>query len=183
MTPAPNILAAAQDAQRKWGIPASVSLAQFGLESGWGAHDLGCFNYFGMKAPCDANEKPTVPFVIKHTREEDRYGHSYFVDAPFRKFSGPSEAFDLHAKLLATAPVYEPARAKLPDVRAFVVGMAPRYASAHDYADQLWAIITGSGLLRFDVRVAANDVGPPPIPPAPPGLAARLIASVKRVLP
>ena len=150
-----SVINAAQQAETKWKIPASVQLAQYVLESGWGVKDLGCFNYFGMKAPCAANGQPTVPFIMEHTREVDRHGNSYYVNAPFRKFSSPSEAFDLHAKLLATGAPYAAARACLPNVHSFVNAMAPRYATDPHYAALIWEIITGSHNLRqYD---AASD--------------------------
>ena len=66
-TPPPDIIAAAREAQRKWKIPASISLAQWALESGWGRHmPPGSNNPFGMKA------RPGDPFVTVRTREQDR---------------------------------------------------------------------------------------------------------------
>jgi flagellum-specific peptidoglycan hydrolase FlgJ len=57
---------AAQAAQKAYGLPASVSLAQFALESGYGKYDLGVNNFFGIKygknVKCDG-------FVEKQTKE------------------------------------------------------------------------------------------------------------------
>ena len=43
-----NIIAAAQAAQTQYRVPASVSVAQWAFESGWGAHAPGN-NPFGIK--------------------------------------------------------------------------------------------------------------------------------------
>ncbi len=145
-----EIVAAAQSGQRKYNIPASVSLAQYAIESGWGKHDLGCFNYFGMKAPCDADHKPLVPFVILKTREQDRHGNDYYIEAPFRKFASPEEAFDEHARLLGTKPVYAAARAKLPDPDAFADALTGVYATDLGYGKALKAVMHGSNLTQYD---------------------------------
>jgi len=146
----PAVVKAAVNSFRKWGIPASVSLAQFALESGWGKKDLGCFNYFGMKAACGADGKPVVPFVMEHTREVDKYGHDYYVDAPFRKFADAIEAFDEHAKLLATRPAYAKARAKLPSADAFADALTGVYATDPKYGTLLKEIMHGSNLYQYD---------------------------------
>lgn len=144
-----EIIAAARAAHGRWGIPASVSLAQWEIESGWGAHEPpSSHNPFGIKA------KPGAPSVTVRTREEDKGGHSYFILAAFAKFGSEAEAFDAHAKLLATATCYRAACARLPDVQRFVNLMAPHYATAHDYADALWGVIHGGNLTRFDLPAA-----------------------------
>ena len=54
MSPPPDVVAAARSAQAKWRVPASVSIAQYALESGWGKHiPPGSNNPFGIKALAD----------------------------------------------------------------------------------------------------------------------------------
>lgn len=145
----PAIIAAARAQHARTKIPASFQLAQFALESGWGQHDLGCFNYFGMKAPCDATGNPSVPFVMLRTREEHRDGSTYFINAPFRKFSSADQAFAAHADLLRR-PVYAPAFEKLPNLDAYIDAVAPIYATGLAYAKSIKAIITGANLTQYD---------------------------------
>jgi len=146
--PAPYAIAAAKAAQAKWHIPASVSLAQWALESGWGKKDLGCFNYFGMKCRAGKND----PFVLLPTREIIG-GKGVIVQAKFRKFASAEDAFDAHAELLAAAPVYAPARAVLPDISAFANALTGRYATDPNYGKLLNSIIRGSNLTQYDSHV------------------------------
>lgn len=145
----PDVIAAAQKAQKDWLVPAAVSLAQFAMESGYGKHmPPGSNNPFGIKAHGDQ------PSVTVKTREVDKHGHSYYIEAAFRKFTSFQEAFDEHARLLATAPVYAPAMeawSKPPyDLDGGVRLMARHYATAPDYATVLLSIIHSQNLQRYD---------------------------------
>ena len=142
--PPPAVVAAARAAAARWGIPASVTLAQWALESGWGRHTPpGSNNPFGIKA------RPGDPASVAATREVVG-GADVTVEARFRAFASLDEAFDDHARLLALAPVYAPARTRLPDVKAFCAALAGRYATDPHYGDRLSAVIDGSQLERFD---------------------------------
>lgn len=143
--PTPDVILAAQTAYEKWGIPASISLAQWALESGWGKHmPPDSCNPFGVKAGVGQ------PFVTCRTREVDPTGKEYFIDAKFRKFASLAEAFDLHAKLLATSPNYTHARKLLPSAIAFADALTGVYATDPAYGAELRAIMRGSNLYRFD---------------------------------
>lgn len=150
MTPSPEVIAAAQAAQRAYAqAPASVAIAQFGQESGWGkAMPDGSFNPFGIKALAGQ------PFVLAQTHEVVG-GRAVRVLAKFRKFDSLADAFLGHARLLATEPVYAEARAKLPDIDGFVRAMAEHYATDPTYADDLLALIRGDGLLQYDLPAEA----------------------------
>jgi flagellum-specific peptidoglycan hydrolase FlgJ len=144
--PTRDIIDAARAAQAKWKVPASVSLAQWALESGWGHHmPPDSLNPFGIKA------RPGQPSVTVPTREQDKYGHVYTINAAFRKFDTMAQAFDEHARLLATAPVYANAIAALPSVTDFIHAMAPHYATDVQYEHLLNSIIRGSNLTQYDL--------------------------------
>jgi flagellum-specific peptidoglycan hydrolase FlgJ len=145
-TPPSDVIAAAQNAERTWGIPASVSLAQWALESGWGKHmPPGSNNCFGMKARVGKGDKlVTVP-----TREVIG-GRSVVVNAPFRVFATIADAFLAHGELLARAPVYAGARAHLPDAIAFAMALTGVYATDPKYGQLLLSIIRGSSMLQYD---------------------------------
>lgn len=141
---APEAIAAAQMAEAQWHIPASVSLAQYGLESGWGAHmPPGSNNPFGIKA------LPGQPSSVTLTREVVG-GENEIIHAGFRVFPSIAAAFDAHAELLATAGCYAAARAKLPDVEAFCEALTGVYATDPHYGAELTRIIRADDLTRFD---------------------------------
>lgn len=137
----------AMEAEKVYGVPASVSLAQWALESGWGQHmPPGSNNPFGMKA----RKNETGPVVYVDTKEQRADGSWYTIKAPFRKFASFGEAFIEHAKLVGTAPVYAKARAKLPDVDAYVDAMGPIYATAKNYAATIKSIMRTNNLYVYN---------------------------------
>lgn len=138
----PDVASAAQAAERKWKIPGSVSLAQWAIESGWGAHSPGN-NPFGMKPRAGKND----PQQMLMTTEWSKDRGYYKVPQPFRVFASIAAAFDAHAELLATAPIYAAARALLPKVKAFVEALAPHYATDPLYASKIEAVMGGSANL------------------------------------
>ena len=143
--PSPAVIAAAQAAQAKWHIPASISIAQYAVESGWGAHmPPGSNNPFGIKA------LPGQACVSISTREVDKYGRGYYINAPFRKFESLAEAFDEHGRLLAQAGAYAPARACLPNANDFADALTGVYATDPHYGDTLKAVMWGSKLHQYD---------------------------------
>jgi hypothetical protein len=147
----PAVVAAARAAAQQWTIPASVSLAQWALESGWGAHMPGN-NPFGIKA------MPGHP-VQTFATHECIHGHLVPCEQRFAAFASLDQAFDCHARLLATAPVYHAAFAALPDTRQFVALMAPHYATAPDYAAKILAVIDSAGLERYDQPAGSAPPG------------------------
>lgn len=142
--PAPEIIAAAQASQAKWKIPASVSIAQFALESSWGKiMPPGSNNPFGIKAVAG---QPSVS-VPTH---EVVGGKRIAINAAFRKFASIADAFDQHGQLLATSGHYANARSKLPDPFAFANALTGVYATDPNYGHLLGQIIRGSNLTQYD---------------------------------
>jgi flagellum-specific peptidoglycan hydrolase FlgJ len=141
--PPADIIAAARAAQAKWKVPASVQLAQWALESGWGAHSPGN-NPFGIKALAGYQTQTLMTTEFVHGAYEK-------VPQTFAAFASVADAFDVHAKLLATSHYYTPAMAALPNVALFVQRMACHYATDPHYADRVLAVIKGSNLGQYDV--------------------------------
>lgn len=142
-----DITKAAQAAAERFHIPASISIAQWAVESGWGKHmPPGSNNPFGMKVRSGRND----PYVEVSTREVI-HGKSVYVMAKFRKFASIADAFLAKGELLSTAPVYAKAFAKLPDKTAFIDAFAPIYATDPNYAKTLKSIIASNNLTQFDV--------------------------------
>ncbi len=147
------VVAAARASLAKWRIPASVSLAQWALESSWGAAmPPGSNNCFGIKAVVG---QPSVSCVT----HEDVGGRMVGITAKFRAFASIGDAFDQHAQLLATSHYYEPARAKLPDANAFAEALTGVYATDHLYDTKLRSIMKAHDLYQWD-RVRASKPVP-----------------------
>lgn len=131
----PDVVDAAIASKVRWNVPASVTLAQWAVESAWGAAmPPDSNNPFGIKAVGDQ------PAVESATREVVA-GESITISAKFRKFESITEAFDLHGKLLATAPVYKPAMEKKDDPEAFADALTGVYATDPAYGTTLKYVI------------------------------------------
>jgi flagellum-specific peptidoglycan hydrolase FlgJ len=149
MIPPEEVILAAQAAQRKWGVPAAISIAQWALESGWGKHmPPGSNNPFGIKAV------PPQPSVSVPTREFEN-GQWATKYQPFRKFASITDAFDLHGQLLATNSAYAAARQYLHNDAAYATALQGHYATDPSYGHLLNAIIQGGNLSQYDVKGVA----------------------------
>lgn len=146
-TPPQTVIDAARLTMSKWKIPASIQLAQWALESGWGKHLSAPCNWWGMKA------LPGQPAAIVPTKEFYK-GQWVTVQAAFRSFASDAESFDAHGKLLATGAPYARARAALPDVFAFANALTGTYATDPKYGALLGSIIKGSNLTQYDRGIA-----------------------------
>jgi flagellum-specific peptidoglycan hydrolase FlgJ len=149
MSLAPDVIAAARRAQASHGIPASVLLAQFGLESAWGRRmPPGSNNPFGEKAiPGQASVSVATHEVVR--------GQTVVLQAPFRLYASLDDAFDEHAQHLATSVHYALARAALPDVEGFCQGLDGVYATDPGYAGKLIALIRADDLTKYDAPAPA----------------------------
>jgi len=140
------IIHAAQASERMWGVPASVTLAQFILESARGTRmPPQSNNPFGIKARKDE------PFVLASTWEVVN-GKSATVQAKFRKFATVDEAFSHHGKLLATSPHYVKAMAVRSDPVAFCNALTGVYATDPNYGKKLVQLISNYALTDYDRR-------------------------------
>lgn len=139
------VIDAAQLAEKKHDIPASVTIAQWALESAFGRHEpLDSNNPFGIKAV------PGQPYVACLTREVVK-GHQITITAKFRKFASIAEAFDAHAVLLASGAAYTAARAVRHDPQAFANALTGRYATDPQYGAKLISIMKADNLFQYDM--------------------------------
>ncbi len=148
-----RVLPAAQAVHEKWGIPASVTIAQGALESGWGARHPEN-EYFGVKghAPDGSSTKLTTHEVTHGHRHPERDG--------FRAYGSLEEAADDYGRFLNTQPRFKAALEHKDDPHRFVqeVGKA-HYATDPDYVAKISGIIDHHGLTRYDaapVQVAGS---------------------------
>lgn len=156
-----GIIGAAQEAQRQAGIPASITMAQAVVESGWGKTSLARegFNYFGVKAvQCqDYCEFPTKEFIN---------GTAQIVQAKFARYVSPTASFQAHTLLLANNKRYKPAMACCSDPAAFAAQLQKcGYSTNPQYADLLMSLVREFNLAQYDAP-------PPPDPAVAKGVAA-----------
>ncbi len=138
----------AQLEMKAYGIPASITLAQGILESGYGQGELTrkTNNHFGIKC---------------HTGWEGDYAH-HDDDAQgecFRKYNHPMYSFRDHSIFLSSRSRYA-SLFDLPqdDYKAWARGLkAAGYATDRHYPQKLISFIERYQLYRFDREVLPND--------------------------
>lgn len=150
MTPKEFIAAigpAAQESARKTGIPASFSIAEAALESGWGRSLLAqqARNLFGVKA--DSSWHGDI--LTMNTREY-LHGQWVMVPAKWRKYPDWLGAIGDHAAFLMNNPRYHAAFQHHDGVSFAKAVAAAGYATDPDYADKLASIIRVHALTAFD---------------------------------
>lgn len=155
MTPAQFVAASAQGArvsQREFGVPASVTIAQMILESGWGKSMLATTdrNFFGMK--CFSKGSIASGCRIHTTSECRASGSCYRTEARFRVYTSVTNSVRDHGQLLATSPRYRPAFAfsDNPDRFAEEIHKAG-YATDPEYAHKLQQIMKQYNLYQYDL--------------------------------
>lgn len=152
----------AQAGSQEFGVPASVTLAQAVLESGWGQFHLGpANNYFGIKAFARGGRVDVGPiasgFVIRQTHEVVG-GRDVVVSARFRSYRSLGDSMRDHGNFLRANSRYAPAFAFSRDPNGFARAIAKAgYATDPAYADKLIGIMRSNDLYRFD-----NAVKPEP---------------------
>jgi flagellum-specific peptidoglycan hydrolase FlgJ len=140
--------AAAQDSQARYGVPASVTVAQALLESNFGASGLTrkANNWFGIKA---VGTPPTDPFVTFPTKEYIN-GQPQIVQANFRAYTSTAESMNDHGRFLSTKR-YRPAFAYTDNPEKFASAIqAAGYATDPLYGKKIGDLIAKYNLTRFD---------------------------------
>jgi flagellum-specific peptidoglycan hydrolase FlgJ len=140
------VIPAAEASMKATGIPASVTIAQSLLESGWGKSGLAfkANNYFGIKACHDDAycEFPTTEF---------EHGIKETVLAKFASYPSAVESFAAHAHLLSSLPRYKPAMevCHLPLTFAHMLQVCG-YSTSPTYGTQLVQLINLYHLEQYD---------------------------------
>ena len=142
-----SLVSGAKATQKLYGVPASVTIAQAILESGWGKSGLTkkANNLFGIKA--DKSWKGEV--CIMPTTEYF-HGKKMTVNAPFRKYPTLADSLFDHGYFLKRNPRYKPAFkcANGPDFANKIA--ACNYATDPSYGDLLVVIIKHNHLEQYD---------------------------------
>lgn len=151
MTPKDFIAAigpAAQESAHITGIPASFSIAQAALESGWGESQLArdAFNLFGVKA-----DKAWKGNVLYLPTKEFIDGKWVSITASWRKYAGWLDAINDHARFLLLNPRYKLAFTGHRTGEDFArMIQACGYATDPRYAEKVCQIIRQYKLDQYD---------------------------------
>lgn len=142
--PSPNVIAAAQASQRQFPVvPASISLAQWALESGWGSKYTGLNNPFGIKAV----EGQAFTAVPTHEEVNGRFVPTV---ARFANYQSLEDAFTAHAALLAHHPQYA-AFQKATVLQDKCHALTGVYATDEQYGQKLYSLILSEGFTKYDL--------------------------------
>lgn len=156
--------------QRKSGILASVSMAQFVLESGYGKSELalGANNCFGMKKSLSGNTWSGsvwdgVSIYKKKTQEQEADGSYVTVTAEFRKYANVEDSIADHSAYLLGAKNgeklrYEGLKGCTNYKKAVQIIKNGGYATSLTYVEKLCSIIEKWELTKYDVQGEASDV-------------------------
>lgn len=151
ITPAGFIAAigsAARTSMAKTKIPASFTVAEAALESGWGAHCPG-HNLFGVKA--DASWHGPTTMQMTH---EVVGGKTETIVAKFRAYSDWLGSIEDHAQFLLDNPRYKAAFTTT-DGEKFAAAVARAgYATDPSYAAKICSIIEAHHLSTLDTEAA-----------------------------
>jgi LysM repeat protein len=143
--------AAAQETQRRYGVPASVTIAQAIHETGWGASRLAREgnNFFGIKG---RNSEGSAGVVWMSTWEVIN-GVNLFPREPFRAYHTPDESFYDYGLFFYANRRYHAALAVAHDPRAFIRGIsAAGFATDPVYASKIIRMMDTYDLYQYDLQ-------------------------------
>lgn len=155
--------------QKKNGILASVSLAQFILESGYGKSELAqnANNCFGMKKSLSSNTWSGSVWdgksvYTKQTKEQNADGSYETVTANFRKYACVEDSIVDHSAYLLGAMNGSKQRyegiAGMTDYKKVVMLIKDGgYATSLTYVEKLCSIIEKWNLTQYDVKETAAE--------------------------
>ena len=155
--------------QKKSGILASVSLAQFILESGYGKSELAqnANNCFGMKKSLSGNTWSGSVWdgksvYTKQTKEQSADGSYATITADFRKYACVEDSIADHSAYLLGAMNGNKKRyegiAGMTDYKKVVQLIKDGgYATSLTYVEKLCSIIEKWNLTQYDVKETATE--------------------------
>ena len=131
-------------AQKKYGVLASLTIAQAILETGWGKYSVGN-NVFGIKA-----SPSWTGGTVTCATGEVYGGQAVAVSGTFRAYSSIEESIEDHAKLFVNNACYHNIIGCTDYKQACRNVQTDGYATDPQYADKLISIIGGYDLQQFD---------------------------------
>ena len=141
---------AAMEQMKRYGIPASVTLAQGILESSNGESELSRLgnNHFGIKATASWLKNGGEYLIYTDDKPNEK----------FCKYSSVADSYEHHSKFLANNQRYAKCFQLSPDdYKGWTKGIAKAgYASGMGYATDLQDIIELNGLQKYDQQVMSE---------------------------
>ncbi|MNS52837.1 Exo-glucosaminidase LytG precursor [compost metagenome] len=134
---------AAEEGEKKYGVPAEVTMAQAALETGWGKSIIEGYNLFGMKGTGPAGS-------VKKKTWEVYNGKTVHITAAFQKFHNFSEAVEWHGKRFHNG-YYDKALEnfkKYKSATRFAQDITGTYATDPAYGAKLTSIMKQYNLLK-----------------------------------
>ena len=132
------------EAQRRYGVPAAVTIAQAIDESGWGQSALAAqdHNLFGIKGtgPAGSVPLPTQEYVN---------GQPVSTSASFRVYHNVAESIDDHGRLLARSGYYQQAMSDRTEPDKFAAALTGVYATDPNYGANLISLMRRYDLYRY----------------------------------
>ena len=139
--------------QIRYGVPASITLAQAALESGWGSSGLtlNANNFFGIKD--FPNDEWHAENYVANTKEF-KDGSYYSLPQPFRKYTTPQGSFNDHATFLEKNSRYKKLFSiPVADTVGWATGLkAAGYATDPTYASKLINMVNTYNLKQYDQK-------------------------------
>jgi len=136
-------------------IPASVTIAQAILESGWGRSTLTRFdhNYFGMK--CFGDPGPIAIGCRDYATHECNSSGCFPTTASFRAYVDATQSYADHGRLLGTVARYHAALQYVHDPDRYALALQQAgYATSPTYAANLISLMRRYDLYRYDTSAA-----------------------------
>jgi uncharacterized protein YraI len=142
----------AQAGQRAHRVPASVTIAQSILESGWGRSTLtrDDHNYFGMK--CFGSPGPVAAGCRNYATHECSGADCWATQDDFRAYRSPSDSYVDHGRQLSSMTRYAEAMTHTGDPDRFAREIQRAgYATDGGYADKLISLMRQYNLYQYDL--------------------------------
>lgn len=156
--------------QKRTGILASVSLAQFILESDYGRSELAqaANNCFGMKQNLSGNTWPDSAWdgksVYNKLTKEHVNGKYITVEAKFRKYPDVVKSIADHSAYLLGAmngnrKRYAGLKGETSYKKAITIIKSGGYATSPDYIKKVCSIIEKYKLTQYDIKGSSTSAG------------------------
>jgi flagellar protein FlgJ len=156
LTPAQFLAAAVPGAQQGWreyGVPASVTIAQAILESGWGRSSLSTVdkNFFGIKCQNGKYGTLATGCHVYNTQECGKDGTCFGTSAAFRTYATMANSIRDHGNFLKVNSRYKASFAYTKDANKFIWGVwKAGYATDPNYFTKVTGLMASYHLYQYD---------------------------------